>query len=91
MINKSKRETTLDIENLWKKSGVIDASINKRIHEIEEIISGAEDSIENIDTTVKKNAKCKKPPNSNHPGNPGQKENTKVKDYRYRREWRFPA
>jgi hypothetical protein len=31
-----------------------------RIHEVEEGISGAEDIIENIDTTIKENAKCKK-------------------------------
>jgi uncharacterized coiled-coil protein SlyX len=31
-----------------------------RIQEIEERISGAEDTIENIDTTVKENTKCKK-------------------------------
>ena len=35
-IKKSKRETTLEIENLGKKSGVIDASITNRIQEIEE-------------------------------------------------------
>ena len=33
---KSQRETTLEIENLGKKSGVINANINNRIHEIEE-------------------------------------------------------
>ena len=59
-IKKSQRETTLEIENLGKKSGAIDASITNRIQEIEERISGAEDTIENIDTTVKENAKCKK-------------------------------
>jgi chromosome segregation ATPase len=56
---RSQRETTLEIENLGKKSRAIDASITKRIQEIEERITGAEDSIENIDTTIKKNAKCK--------------------------------
>ena len=59
-IKKSQRETTLELENLGKRSGVIDASITNRIQEIEERISGAEDTIENIDTTVKENAKCKK-------------------------------
>ena len=59
-IKKSQKETTLKIENLGKKSGTIDASITKRIQEIEETISCAEDSIENIDTTIKENAKCKK-------------------------------
>ena len=36
------------------------ASITNRIHEIEERISGAEDTIENIDTTIKEKAKGKK-------------------------------
>jgi hypothetical protein len=34
---------------------------------MEERISGAEDTIENIDTTVKENAKSKKNPNPKHP------------------------
>jgi hypothetical protein len=58
--NKSQRETTLEIENLGKKSGAIDANTTNRIQEIEERISGAEDTIENIDTTIKENEKCKK-------------------------------
>ena len=41
-------------------SGAIDASITNRIQEIEERISGAEGSIDNISTQVKENAKCKK-------------------------------
>jgi hypothetical protein len=59
-IKKSQRETTLELENLGKRTGVIDASITNRIQEIEERILGAEYSIENTDTTVKENAKCKK-------------------------------
>jgi hypothetical protein len=54
-IMKSQRETTLELENLGKRSGVIDARITNRIQEIEEKISGAEDTIENTDTTVKEN------------------------------------
>jgi hypothetical protein len=34
--------------------------INNRIREMEERILGTEDSIENISTTIKENAKCKK-------------------------------
>jgi predicted nucleic acid-binding Zn-ribbon protein len=56
-IKKSQRETTLELENLRKRLGVTDASITNRIQEIEERISGAEVTIENIDTTVKENAK----------------------------------
>ena len=59
-IKKSQRETTLEIEILGKKSGMIDGRISKRIKEMEERISGAEDSIENMDTTIKENAKYKK-------------------------------
>jgi hypothetical protein len=33
---KSQRKTTLEIESLGKKSGVIDASITNRIQDIEE-------------------------------------------------------
>ena len=43
---KSQRETSLEIENLGKISGVTDASITNRIQEIVERIS--EDSIENL-------------------------------------------
>ena len=59
-IKKSQREITLEMENIGKRSGVIDASITNRIQEIEERISDAENTIENIDTTVKENAKCRK-------------------------------
>jgi predicted nucleic acid-binding Zn-ribbon protein len=59
-IKRSQRKTTLEIENLGKRSGVIDASITNRIQEIEERISSAEDILENIKTAVKEKAKCKK-------------------------------
>ena len=58
-IKKTQSEATLEIETLGKKSGTIDVSIRNRIQEMEERISGAEDSIENISTTMKENAKCK--------------------------------
>jgi chromosome segregation ATPase len=53
-IKKTQSEATLEIETLVKKSGNIDASTRNRIQEMEERISGAEDSIENICTTTKK-------------------------------------
>jgi vacuolar-type H+-ATPase subunit I/STV1 len=56
-IKKTQSETTLEIEILGKKSGTIDVSISKRIQEMEERISGEEDSIENMGTTIKENAK----------------------------------
>ena len=59
-IKKPQSEAMLEIETLGKKSGTIDASISKRIQEMEDRISGTEDSIENMGTTIKENAKCKK-------------------------------
>jgi predicted nucleic acid-binding Zn-ribbon protein len=56
-IKKTQSEATLQIENLGKKSGTIDVSISNRIQEMEERVSGVEDSIENICTTIKENAK----------------------------------
>lgn len=48
------------MESLRKRSGVTNASVTKRIQEIEERNSGVEDSIEIINTTVKDNVKRKK-------------------------------
>jgi chromosome segregation ATPase len=59
-MKKTQREIALELENLGKKSGTIDASISNRIQEMEEKISGTEDSIENMDTRTKENGKQKK-------------------------------
>jgi chromosome segregation ATPase len=59
-IKKTQSEAMLEIETLGKKSEGIDSSISNRIQEMEERISGVEDSIENISTTIKENTKCKK-------------------------------
>ena len=59
-IKKTQSEAMKEIEILGKKSGTIDASISNRIQEMEERISGAEDSIENISTAIKENTKFKK-------------------------------
>jgi hypothetical protein len=59
-IKKTQRETSLEIEILGKKSGTTDASTSNRIQEMEDRIPGAGDSIGNMDTTIKENAKCKK-------------------------------
>jgi hypothetical protein len=40
-------------------------SIRNRVQEMEERISCAKDSIENMDTIIKENAKCKKIPTQN--------------------------
>jgi hypothetical protein len=59
-VKKSQREKSLEIEFLGKKLGAIDASITNRIQEMEERISDTEDSIENMDSTIKENKKCKR-------------------------------
>ena len=59
-IKKTQSKTTLETETLGKKSGTIDSSISNRIQEMEERISDAENCIENMDTKIKENAKCKK-------------------------------
>jgi uncharacterized coiled-coil protein SlyX len=59
-IKKSQRETTLELESLDKRPGVINVNIPNRMQEIEERSSEAEDTIENINTTVKKMQKSKK-------------------------------
>jgi predicted nucleic acid-binding Zn-ribbon protein len=56
-IKKTQSEATLEIETLGKKSGSTDVSISNRIQEMEESISGAEDSIEDISTTIKEDTK----------------------------------
>ena len=56
-IKKIQSEATLEIETLGKKSGTIDASISNRIQDMEERISGAEDSREHLYNSQRK---CKK-------------------------------
>jgi hypothetical protein len=60
-MKETQMETTLEIETLGKKSGTIDVSTSNIIQaEMKERISGAQDSTENMGTTIKDNAKCKK-------------------------------
>jgi predicted nucleic acid-binding Zn-ribbon protein len=56
-IKKTQSEATLEIETLGKKSGTIDASISNRIQEMEERISGAEDSIYSLKRCQNHNSK----------------------------------
>ena len=53
-------EAKLEMENLGKRSGITDVSITNRIQEIKKRISGIENAIEEINTTVNKNSKHKK-------------------------------
>jgi hypothetical protein len=48
-IRKTQMEATLEMDNLGKRSGATDASINNRIKGIEERISCVEDILEDID------------------------------------------
>jgi uncharacterized coiled-coil protein SlyX len=59
-IKKTQVEVNLEMENLGKKSEITDVSITNRIQEMEERISGVEDTVEEINTTVKENSKHKK-------------------------------
>ena len=52
-IKKTQMEVNLEMENLGKRSGI-------KIQEIEERLSSVEDTVEEIDTTVKENSKHKK-------------------------------
>jgi predicted nucleic acid-binding Zn-ribbon protein len=58
-IKKTEMKAYLEMENLRKRSGIIDVSITNRIQEIEERTSGVEDTVEEIDITVKENSTCK--------------------------------
>ena len=60
IMKKSQRETTVEMETLGKRLGVRDANITNRVQETEERTKGVEDTTEDIETTVKENAKCKK-------------------------------
>jgi hypothetical protein len=79
-IKTSKMETSLETENLGRRSEVI--VIINRMQDIEERISGGEDGIKNIETTIKENPKFKNLLTQN----PAHSENTKPKNKRYGRE-----
>jgi hypothetical protein len=53
-------EATLEMENLGRRTGTTDPSATKKIQEIGERISGIDNTIEDIDISVKENTKCKK-------------------------------
>lgn len=64
--------------------------MTNRIQLIEERISGIEDTIEDIDPSVKENTKWKSS-YPKHPGNLGHNEKMKPKNNRNRRGWRLPV
>lgn len=53
-------EKILEMENLGNRRGRKDASITNRIQKLEERISGLEDTIEEINPSIKENVKVKK-------------------------------
>jgi hypothetical protein len=59
IIKKTQMEATLEMENIGKSSETTDASINNRIQEIEERISGVEDTLEDTDIMVQEKTKHK--------------------------------
>ena len=59
-IKKTQTEGILEMENLGKRTGTTDTSITNRIQRIKGNILGVEDTVEEIDTSVKENAKSKK-------------------------------
>jgi hypothetical protein len=59
-MKKTQGKKTLEIGTLGKKSGNIDVSTGNRIQEMEERISGSKNSIGNMDTTIRGNAKYKR-------------------------------
>jgi len=59
-VKKTQTDRNLETEKLEKKMGTTDASITNRLQEMEEWTSGIEDTIEEIDTSVKENVKSKK-------------------------------
>ena len=59
-IKKTQMEADLEMENLRKRSGITDVSIINRIQEIEERLSGVEDTIKEIATIVRETSEPKK-------------------------------
>ncbi|ERE91574.1 Transposase, L1 containing protein [Cricetulus griseus] len=59
-IKKAQSEGMLEIEKLGKRSGTKDVSITNRIQEMEERISGVEDTLAEIESSTKENLKSNK-------------------------------
>ena len=82
VIKKTQIEGWVDIQNLGKWTGTTETSINNRVQEIEERISGPEDTIKEID---KRKLQIQQILTTKHPGNLGHDEKTKRKNNRGRR------
>jgi len=79
-------KTSLEMDSLGKRSGATDASTINRIQEIEERISGIEDTIENIDILVKEN---NYPGNSGHSEKPKNNRNSRIQAQRVRKHLQY--
>ena len=75
----------LEIENLSIRLGTTDVSITNRIQEMEERISGAEDTLAEIDSSTKENLKSNKSLTQNIQEIWDTVKKTKPKNNRYRR------
>ena len=60
VMKKTQTGGRLNMENLGKRTGTTETSITNRIQEIEERLSGAEDTLEDIDSMIKGNSKSNK-------------------------------
>jgi hypothetical protein len=83
-IKKTQRETTLEVKNLGKKSGAIDASIINRINRRENLRCRSYHRKHGHNS--KRKCKMQVDPNPEHPENAGHNEKTQLKDNRYNRE-----
>lgn len=72
-VTKIQTEGRLKMINLGIWTGTREASFNNCIHQMKKIILGTDDTVEEMDSLVKKNvdffSKKKKTPDTNHPGN----------------------
>jgi hypothetical protein len=78
-IKKTQRETTLEIETLAKRSGIIDARICNRIQEMEEKNLRCRKFHREYGHNNQRKCKMQKDPNSKHPGNPRHHEMTNLR------------
>ena len=75
------------MKNLGKWTGTTDINTTNRIQEMEERILRIEDTIEEMDTAVKGNAKSKKIPDIKYPGNLRHYEKTKPNSIPFIYKW----
>ena len=84
--NRNNKEITKE-DNAGDRKPRKRSGVSCKRHQRDRRIYGAEDTIENIDTTVKENPKCTKLLTLNLQ----EVQETKPKDTRYRRKQRFPT